>query len=209
VPAPNNSDRDRAIAAAARLGVSHDSLAAQYGLSRPRVSQIVKTLRPRTPGEAERAEVAATLRRKYDELQRIVDSGTPRSSAIGKVVVYPEGHERAGEIINDESVTIRAISEQAKLMTQYRAMFGVDITQPPAPLVDARSWTLYAEGRAEEKRRNQVTPAPPLAALPADYGDLAPDEQLRTWMDRKRAQVTAQQAAITAAPVVDAELVDE
>jgi hypothetical protein len=132
-PKPDNSERDRAIVAKATLGMTHEAIAAEHGITRVRVGQIIKAASRRAPGEAERAEVAATMRRKYDELQRIIDDGTPRSSAIGKVVVYPEGHERAGEIINDDSVRIRAIAEQAKLLTQYRQMFAVDIHQPRPP----------------------------------------------------------------------------
>lgn len=197
MPAPDNSDRDRAIAAAARLGVSHDSLAAQYSLSRPRISQIVKALRPRTPGEAERAEVAATLRRKYDELQRIVDGAPPRSSAIGRIVCYPEGHPKAGQIVTDDSVVIRAIAEQGKIMTAYRQMFGTDITVPPAPLISAHQVVLQNIGGKQEEMA-RITPKPPLPALPAGFYDLPPAEQARIQMARLTAQKTTWDADIAA-----------
>lgn len=192
MPAPNNTDRDRAIAAAARLGVSHESLATQYGLSRPRVSQIVKALRSRTPGEAERAEVAATLRRKYDELQALIDNPVPMHSAIGRVVTGADGSP-----IPNAGIIVRAIAEQAKLMTQYRQMFGVDITQPPAPLINAHQVILQNIGD-KQGEMNHITPKPPLPALPAGFYDLPPDQQARIQMARLTAQKTTWDADITA-----------
>lgn len=204
MPAPkHNSDRDDAICAKHRLGMSFEALGREYGLTRQRIAQIVKAhTPPRPPGEAERAALAATLRSQYDRLQQIIDSAPPRSSAIGKVVTFPKGHQRAGEIVTDNSVVIRALSEQGKLVTQYRALFGVDIHQAPPPLIDARSVTLVTEIRAEQDRRARIAPPPPLAPLPAGYHDLPPAEQARIQIDRRRTQLTAQQAII-------GELVDE
>ena len=93
-------------------------------------------------------------------------------------------------------VTIRAIAEQAKLMTQYRQMFGCDITQPPAPIIDARTQILLTEVRARQEEMNRQAPPPALAPLTANYDTLSAAEQARIQIDRRRAQVTAQRAVI-------------
>ena len=198
MPAPKqNADRDQAIVAKHTLGMTFEAIGQEYGLTRQRVSQIIAAARPRSPGEAARSEVAATLRRKYDELQAIIDIGTPRSSAIGRVVCYPEGHERAGQIVNDDSVRIRAIAEQAKLMTQYRAMFGVDISQPPqAFILDARQQVMVQQVTLAQQQLDAQAPRPALAPLPPGYRDLPPEEQARIDLERRRAQVEAQRAVI-------------
>lgn len=198
MPAPKtNSDRDTAICAKHRLGMSYEALGAEYGLTRQRIAQIVKaSAPPRPPGEAERAALAATLRAQYDRLQQICDSSPPRSSAIGKVVRWPEGTERAGEVVSDDSIVIRALSEQGKLVAQYRGLFGCDIHQAPGPLIDARSLTLITEIRTEQKRRDSIARPSPLAPLPADYASLPPEQQARIQIERRRTQVTAQQSVI-------------
>jgi hypothetical protein len=198
VPAPKtNSDRDDAICAKHRLGMSFEALGREYGLTRQRIAQIIKANEPpRPPGEAERAALAQTLRSQYDRLQQIIDSAPPRSSAIGKVVLYPSGHQRAGEVVTDDSVVIRALAEQGKLVTQYRGLFGCDIHQAPPSLIDARSVTLITEIRTEQDRRNRIAPPPPLAPLPANYHELPAAEQASIQIARRRAQVTAQQAII-------------
>lgn len=192
-----NTERDARIVAAVRLGQSHEAVAREHGITRTRVSQIVKaSTPPRPPGEAERAALATTLRTQYDRLQQIIDADPPRSSAIGRVVTFPAGHKREGELVTDDSIVIRALAEQGKLVTQYRGLFGVDIHQAPPALIDARSVTILTAVRGEQERRNAIAPAPPLAALPRDYGSLPPAEQARIQIDRHRAQVDAQQAVI-------------
>jgi hypothetical protein len=50
-----NTERDARIAAAARLGQTHDAIAREYGLTRARVSQIIAATRPPAgPEEARR-----------------------------------------------------------------------------------------------------------------------------------------------------------
>lgn len=192
-----NADRDRQIVARARLGEHHDTLAAEFKLTRQRIGQIIKaSAPPRPPGEAERAALATTLRSQYDRLQKIIDSAPPRSSAIGKIVRYPDDHPRAGDLVSDDSIVIRALAEQGKLVTQYRGLFGCDIHQPPAPIIDARSLTLITEVRTEQQARDRLAPPAPLAPLPRDYGSLPPAEQARIQIDRRRTQVATQQAVI-------------
>jgi len=61
VPAPN-AERDARIAAAARIGQTHEAIAAEHGISRARVSQIVAAANPRNPEEAQRQLIAERLR---------------------------------------------------------------------------------------------------------------------------------------------------
>jgi transcriptional regulator with XRE-family HTH domain len=189
VPAPKqNSDRDKAIAAKHRLGQTYEALASEYGLTRQRISQIVKTQTPRAPGEAERAEIAATLRRKYDELQAIIDRPALKVSAMAKPTMDP----RDGSYVLDQGTTIRAVAEQARIMDRYRAMFGTDITQPPAPLIDARTQVLIAginQGRAAEG-------LPPLRPLnPVSPSETVSHEQANAECDAALAKLRAQHSS--------------
>jgi len=57
----------------------------------------------------------------------IIDDPGPRVSAIGKLAVYPPDHPRAGEIVPDESVRLRAAHEYRLQSESYRRLTGADI----------------------------------------------------------------------------------
>ena len=122
-----NAERDQQIAAKARLGQSHEAIAAEYKLSRARISQIVAAANPRSPEEAQRQLIAARLRSRWDELEKIVRQPPEMHSAIGKIIYGSDGKP----IINASAIT-SAIKTQLAIEAQYRAMFGVDIGTVPA-----------------------------------------------------------------------------
>jgi len=209
VPGPN-AQRDAKIAAAARLGQSHQALAAEHGISRARVSQIVAAANPRSPEESQRAVIADRLRSRWDVLERIVAEPPEQHSAIGKVVIGSNGKP----VINASAV-ISAVREQLKIEQQYRAMFGVDLATRPGPVFDEDALLRLAEIRVAQRQLDQQAPRSALPALPAGYAGMTPREQMRAELDRRRAALEAQRA--TAAQhqadeddeVVDAEIVDE
>ena len=194
-PKPDNSARDHQIAARHRLGETFESLATEFHLTRQRIAQIVKAQDPRPPGEAERAEVAATLRRKYDELQAIIDSPPLKVSAMSKPTLDP----RTGEYVIDASVVVRAVAEQVKIFDRYRQLFGVDIGQPPGRGFDERHIIMEAEIRALQQFRSQHAALPPLPPHPDGYHLLSLAEQARADLALRRTQKKAQDHAITAA----------
>jgi len=206
VPAPKqNTDRDAQIAARARLGQSHDSLAAEFKLTRQRIGQIVAAANPRSPEETTRQQIAARLRQKWDELQRIVDDPPTMHSAIGKVVV-----DASGNPVVNASAVIQAIKTQLAVESQYRQMFGIDLATRPGPVLDEDERVKLAEVRAVQQYRASLAPLPALA-LPAGYATMTPAEQASADLEARCVQMRAQQAAIDAArddDVVDAELVD-
>jgi hypothetical protein len=207
VPRPN-AERDARIIAAARLGQSHQAIAAEHRVSRARVSQIVAAASPRTPEEAQRQLIAARLRSRWDELEKIVQSPPEMHSAIGRIIIGSDGTP----IINASAVTA-AIKTQLQIEAQYRAMFGVDLATRPGPVLDERQIIMMAEVRAVQQYRAQQAPLPALPALPSGYQSMSPDEQMRASMDRLRAAKQAQDAAIAQRQaedeIVDAELVDD
>ena len=107
MPGPN-AERDAKIAAAARLGQSHEAIAREHGISRARVSQIVAASKPAaTPEETQRQLIAARLRSRWDELEKIVRDPPEMHSAIGKIVIGTNGRP----VINASAVT-QAIKTQ-------------------------------------------------------------------------------------------------
>lgn len=91
MPGPN-AKRDAKIAAAARLGQSHEAIAREHGISMARVSQIVAAANPHSPEETQRQLIATRLRQKWNELQRIVDDPPEMHSAIGRAVIGTNGN---------------------------------------------------------------------------------------------------------------------
>lgn len=84
VAAPN-TERDARIAAAARLGQTHDAIAREHGISRARISQIVAAARPSaSPEEAQRQLIADRLRSRWDELEKIAQQPPVKTTSIGR-----------------------------------------------------------------------------------------------------------------------------
>lgn len=207
MPAPKqNADRDTRIVAAARLGQTHDALAAEHGLTRQRISQIITAAGPRSPEETQRQLIAARLRQKWDELQRIVDHPPEQHSAIGKIVVGSDGNP-----VLNASAVVQAIKTQLAVETQFRAMFGTDLGTRPGPALDEHERVMEAEIRGVLRYRATLAALPPRPPLPAGYATMTPAEQAEADLARRRVQLQAQQVAIDATQdddVVDAEIVD-
>ena len=207
MPAPKqNADRDARIVAAARLGQTFDSLAAEYHVTRQRVSQIVKAANPRSPEETQRQLIADRLRGRWEVLEAIVRDPPEMHSAIGKVVIGSDGKP-----VMNASAVVQAVKTQLQIEQQYRAMFGLDLATRPGPALDERERVMEAEIRAVQQYRATLAALPPRPPLPAAYAAMTPAEQARADLEGRRVQMQAQQVAIDTArqdDVVDAELVD-
>jgi transcriptional regulator with XRE-family HTH domain len=212
VPAPKtNTGRDQAIAARARHGQTHDALAAEYGLTRQRVSQIVAAANPQGPEEAQRQAIAERLRSRWDELEKIVRQPPVKTTSIGRTQWDPRtctcstGSDTSQPHADDCQVqpvlametVVNAIKTQLAIELQYRQMFGVDLATRPGPLLDERQVLMAAEIRVAQMY--QATHAPlALPALPANYNALNPEDQAAADMTRRRQAHQAQQAVIAA-----------
>jgi hypothetical protein len=205
VQSPNH-DRDARIIAAARLGQSHEAIAREHRISRPRVSQIVNAANPRSPEETQRQLIAERLRSRWDVLEEIVRRPPEQHSAIGKIVLGSDGKP----VINASAV-IAAVREQCKIEVQYRQMFGADLSTRPGPVFDEDERVKLAEIRAVQQYRATLAPATALPPLPAGYTTMTPEQQADADLTRRRVHLQAQQIAIDAArddDVVDAEIID-
>ncbi len=172
--AEGNSQRDDEIWALAQAGMSHSAIAAKFGISRARVGQVVNARTPVVFGftDAHRAQVrhqeAETLKRLAKAAEKVVSSPPPRSSAIGKVVLWPEGHERAGEIVVDESVRVAAIRERRLISESYRRLTGTDLQHADRTMSrDEATRDMLAAVDAERARRDAQLEQ--LAAAGAPY----------------------------------------
>jgi len=55
----------------------------------------------------------------FGKTAELIENPGPRVSAIGKLAVYPPGHAKAGQIVEDESMRARAIDIYRKASTDY------------------------------------------------------------------------------------------
>lgn len=209
-----NTERDQQITAKARLGQTHEAIAQEHGLTRARVSQIVAAANPRSPEETERHLIAERLRSRWDELEKIVKQPPIKTTSIGRTQFDPRtctcgvgaatsrDHADDCEVapVLDMTTVTGAIKLQLAIEAQYRQMFGVDLATRPGPLLAEEELIRQAEIRVLQRQMALHAPAPPLPPLPAGYGILTPEEQMRAQVDRQRAQLQAHQAAIAAAP---------
>ena len=191
-PKQDTADRDRQIVAKARLGITHEAIAKEHNLTRARVGQIIKAHTAAPPGEAERQEIAQTMRAKFNELQAIIDSPPLKVSAMAR----PTPDPRTGGYVTDQSVVVRCIAEQNRIAREYREMFSLDISRPPAPLIDARTQILINQAADAQRNLDAQAPRPALTPLPADYWDLPPEQQAAIQMERHSARVHTQTKAI-------------
>lgn len=159
-----NDERDQQIAAKARLGQTHEAIAAEYGITRARVSQIVAAANPRSAEESQRLEIAKRYQAKYAELQAIIDHPPAKTTAIGKTVVDPE----TNEVIRDFAVVVASVREQLKIEAAYRAMFGTDLaTRPTTPWDEANRQCDDALAAIRARRAAEVREVTELRALTA------------------------------------------
>lgn len=118
------------------------------------------------------------------------------------------------EPVLDETAVIAAIKERRQIGESLRRLTGADAT-PAIPALSEQFITQYARACAERDQMNHQAPTP-LTALPGNYHELTPEQQYQADIDRRRDQVDAQRAAITAAltpqpgddQVTEAEIVD-
>lgn len=90
-----------------------------------------------------RDQEAARLEWLWRKTAGIVEDPGPRSSAIGKIVVFPPGHEKAGEPVPDSSTALRAATEYRHQSESLRKLYAADVPAPPTvALVDNRTQIL-------------------------------------------------------------------
>lgn len=196
MPGPN-ADRDARIAAAARLGQTHEAIAREHGISRARVSQIAKAATPRSPEETQRQLVAERLRSRWAELEKLVRHPPEMHSAIGRVVIGSDGKP----VIN-ASVIVQAIKTQLQIEAQYRQMFGMDLgTRPTIPEDQAMALAVadIARHRAALGTGLVVPPAVAAGGAAAIHAYIANRQY--------HAQIVATSSADD--DVIDAEIVDD
>ena len=154
-----NAERDQQIAAKARLGHTDDAIAAEYGLTRSRVTQIVAGQNPRTPEETQRQLIAARLRSRWDELEKIVKNPPIRTTSIGRTQYDPRtctcdvkaatNRDHADDCdvapVLDMATVTGAIKTQLGIEKQDRQMFGVDLATRPGPILDEATVMRIAE----------------------------------------------------------------
>ena len=206
-----NTERDQQIAAAARLGQTHEAIAQEHGLTRARVSQIVAAANPRSPEEAERHLIAERLRSRWDELEKIVRNPPIRTTSIGRTQFdirtcscptkarTDRDHADDCEVqpVLDMSAVTGAIKLQLAIEAQYRAMFGVDLGTRPGPLLDEAQIIMRAEITVAQQYLSPQGTLPPLPPLPAGYHTMTAEQQARAAIERLREQ----RAALPAAPL--------
>jgi hypothetical protein len=83
--------------------------------------------RPIQNAEELRAQESERLEYLWQRTAKVVEDPGPRVSAIGKVAQFPTGHPRAGEIVPDESVRLRAAHEYRLQSESFRRLTGIDI----------------------------------------------------------------------------------
>lgn len=160
-----------------------------------------------------RDQESARLEWLWRKTAAIVEDPGPRSSAIGKIVVYPPGHERAGAPVPDSSTALRAATEYRHQSESLRKLYAAD-RAPALPPLPEEDLIRMAEIRVAQRQLAQQVPAVTRPPLPADYGALSPEQQMRAALARERAHRDTMLAAITSPQpgddeVTEAELVDE
>jgi hypothetical protein len=102
--------------------------------------------RPAQNVDQVRQQEAERIEYLWQRTAAVIEDPGPRVSAIGKLAVYPAGHPRAGEIVADESVRLRAAHEYRMQSESYRKLCGADIVVKDAnpeeeqQLAEAMTW---------------------------------------------------------------------
>ena len=200
-----NAERDQQIAAKARLGQTHEAIAREHGLTRARVSQIVAAASPRSQEEVQRQLIAARLRSRWDELEKIVKNPPIKTTSIGRTQFDPrtctcgtgaatgQEHDPGCQVqpVLDMGTVSNAIKVQLSIEAQYRQMFGVDLGTRPGPVLDEAHLIMRAEITVAQQYLGRQAPLPPQPPLPPDYRSLDPERQARAQIERSRAQLGA------------------
>lgn len=86
-----------------------------------------------------RGQEAARLEWLWRKTADIVEDPGPKSSAIGKIVVFPPGHEKAGEPVPDSSTALRAATEYRHQSESLRKLYAADVAAAPSTVIDNSS----------------------------------------------------------------------
>ena len=169
--------------------------------------------RPSQSVDMIREQESARLEWLWARTAAIVEDPGPRSSAIGKIVVYPAGHEKAGQPVPDSSTALRAATEYRHQSESLRKLYSAD-KAPAMPALSDADLIRLAEIRVAQRQLDARAPRVPMAALPASYEAMPAERQMRVQLDREAAALRAQRADAARleaedADVVEAEIVDD
>jgi hypothetical protein len=108
-------------------GAREDDLAAEFGLSRPRISQICSEVRATLPDEAREDLVKINFAQLEDLREKVLSivnlNGAPVTAGQhGDVLIDPD----TGETVRDYSGQLRAIAEAHRLVLSKNRMLGLD-----------------------------------------------------------------------------------
>lgn len=128
--ADDGDSRNGEIFALAQAGLPQTEIAARYGISRQRVSQIVADRTPAAYGftDRDRAQIrareTAVLERMAKKIEAVIDSPPLQHSAIGKPIEDPRN---PGQYLINETVRVSAIRERRLLSESFRRLTGADL----------------------------------------------------------------------------------
>jgi hypothetical protein len=186
-------------------GRTWDAIAAEVGYSNGSAASkawhAAIRQRPDMAVDAVREQEKARLEYLIGQAVEQIECPGPRTSAIGKVVVFPKGHERAGEIVEDESIRARAIDNARRLSGDLARISGVSLAPGPSAMLAEEQIRMMAEVIVARRDRGAF---PAVAAAPADYHAMTPEEQMADDLGRRRLQLIPGDD-----DVVEAEIVDE
>jgi hypothetical protein len=196
-------------------GLTWDQIAQAAGYSNGSAASkawhVAIRARPDMAVDKIRDEAATRYEYLFAEAVKQIDQPGPRVSAIGKVALYPDGHEKAGQIVEDEAIRARAIDNARKATGDYIALTGAALA-PSGSGFSHDQIRMMAEVLNARADLSRQAPAVPLAALPAGYSLMSPAEQAAADLDRRRRALQAQRAASRTQSgdddIVEAEIVD-
>lgn len=155
-------------------GLTWDAIASEVGYanasSASKAWHKAIAQRPDQAVDKIRAEAATRLEYLYAQsVQQITQPG-PRVSAIGKIAVYPDGHPRAGQIVEDEAIRARALDNARKAIGDYVRLTGAELVPTASGLTEQQIRTM-AEVLIRQRDLDAQAPRVPIQ-LPATYSQM-------------------------------------
>ena len=151
---PGFQERDHRIWMARAHGASLADIAAEYGLSTARISQVVKQVAACLIPDDDKPEIVKLALELYGKLRRdlveLVESPPPAFAPNGKELV-----DRDNMPVPDHKLQVSAIETLLKTLAQYQKLLGLDapaVTQVSMPLVPPAEVDRVVREQAEKAR---------------------------------------------------------
>lgn len=141
--------RDGEIYQAYIRGRTQSSIAAEHGITQPRVSRIIKQAVKEAPEETkaeQRQKIADLMDHWQSELAKLADREPIPAYSNGRPIVIKEGDREANEddiVAQDHSGRMKAMELGVKMMESKRKMLGLDA---PAQTENVNRVTYVIEG---------------------------------------------------------------